>query len=228
VPRRKGRWNTGSHGGSNWKSGKLFVGFCDVYAPCPKLSTKGETCPIRLFHPQCVLCSRASDRGSECAALDVRSREKPILSTRTIVALARKTKNTKMPIGTIARCACRERSGSLGERRVAGGMPECNLVRSKIDLISNVVPLVCLQLDLPLALAAHHPLQVGVRSTGLAVDPSVLQLSEMALEEADLVLVRRTGDIRGASLDREVVVYGALVDGSLCLRNELSSPHVLV
>lgn len=107
-------------------------------------------------------------------------------------------------------------------------MPERNLVRSKVDLISNVVPLVCLELDLPLALAAHHPLQVGVRSTGLTVDPSVLQLREVTLEEADLVLVCRTGDVGGASLDREVVVYGALVDGSLCLRDELSAPHILV
>jgi hypothetical protein len=107
-------------------------------------------------------------------------------------------------------------------------VPEANLVRAEVDFISNVVPFICLELDLPLALTAHHPLQVGVGCTGLAIDPAVLKLGEVAFEEADLVLVCRAGDVGAAALDREVVVDGALVDGSLGLGDELRAPHVLI
>lgn len=90
------------------------------------------------------------------------------------------------------------------------------------------MPLIRLQLRLPLALSAHHPLQVGVRRALLAVDPAVLQLCEVALEEADLVLVGCAGDVGGAPFDAEVVVHGALVNGSLGLGNQLRAPHVAV
>lgn len=50
----------------------------------------------------------------------------------------------------------------------------------------------------------------------------------MALEEADLVLVGRTRNVAGTSLDREVVVYGALVNGCLGLGDEFGAPHVLI
>ena len=63
------------------------------------------------------------------------------------------------------------------------------------DLIGDVVPDVGLEIDLPLALAADHPLQVGVGGSLLAVDPAVLHLCEVALEEADLVLVGRAWDV---------------------------------
>lgn len=106
-------------------------------------------------------------------------------------------------------------------------MPEGDLVAGEVNLVRNVVPLVRLELDLPLALAAHHPLQVGVRGAGLSVDPAVLQFGEVALEEANLVLVCSAGNVRGASLDREVVVNSALVDGSFGLWDELCAPHVL-
>jgi hypothetical protein len=90
------------------------------------------------------------------------------------------------------------------------------------------VPFVGLELRLPLALSADHPLQVGVRCTGLPIDPAVLELREMALEEADLMLVCRTGDIGGTPLDREMVEDGTFVDSCLGLRDEFGAPHVLV
>jgi hypothetical protein len=171
--------------------------------------------------------SRAGNRCSERAALNVRARKVPVLRTSSIVTLARQTKNTQMPIGTVARCARRERSSSFGERAAASGVPKGNLVGREVDLVSNVVPLVCLELRLPLALAADHPLKVGVRGTGFAIDPAVLELREVALKEGDLVLVRGAWDVRGTPLDREVVEDGALVDGCLGLRDELGAPHVL-
>jgi hypothetical protein len=132
-----------------------------------------------------------------------------------------------MPVSTVARSAGRERSCSLDERGIAGRVPKSDLVGGEVDLIGNVVPLVCLELGLPLALATHHPLQVGVRCTGLSADPAVLQLCEVALKEGDLVLVRCTRYVCTSPLDREVVVHCALVDSSLGLRNKLSTPHVL-
>lgn len=90
------------------------------------------------------------------------------------------------------------------------------------------MPFVGLKLHLPLALSAHHPLQVGVAGTLLAVHPAIFELGEVTLEEADLVLIGGAWYIGGGSLNREVIVDGALVDGCGGLRNELSSPHVRV
>ena len=50
----------------------------------------------------------------------------------------------------------------------------------------------------------------------------------MALEETNLVFVRRTWDVGCRPLDREMVVDCALVDSSLRLRDELCPPHVAV
>jgi hypothetical protein len=94
------------------------------------------------------------------------------------------------------------------------------------DLVSNIVPNIRHKLNLPLALPTHHPLQVGVAGSALAVDPSVLELREVAFEEADLVLVGRARYIGRRPLDREVVVHGARVDGCLSLRDQLRSPHI--
>jgi len=84
-----------------------------------------------------------------------------------------------MPVSTVRRSAGGERPSSLGERAVAGRMPEGDLVLEigvqsqymlhvslhknvtygrEVDLVSYVMPLVGLELDLPLALATHHPL----------------------------------------------------------------------
>lgn len=90
------------------------------------------------------------------------------------------------------------------------------------------MPHVCYQLDLPLALATHEPLQVRVARSALAIDPAVLQFCEVALEERNLVLIGRAGHVGCAPLDAEVVVHLAAGDGSLGLRNELRTPHVAV
>lgn len=96
------------------------------------------------------------------------------------------------------------------------------------NLVDNVVPLIRLQIDLPLALATHEPLQVRVRCALLAADPAVLELCEVALEESDLVFVCSTGHVGAAALDAEVVVHGAAIDGCFGLRDQLCAPHVAV
>lgn len=149
-----------------------------------------------------------------------------------------------MPVRAVARCAGGERTGSLDKRAVASRMPEGHLVGREVlywsaqrgppstftthNLVGDVVPHVRLELHLPLALAAHHPLQVGVGSSLLAADPAVFQLREMALEEANLVLVRCTRHIRRTSLNAEMIEHGTLVDRCCGLRDQLRAPHVTV
>ena len=84
------------------------------------------------------LCRRASNRSCERAALNVCAREEPVFGTRSIVTLAGQTKNTKMPVGAVGRSAGGERSSSLGERAVAGGVPEGDLVLG-VDIKSQYV-----------------------------------------------------------------------------------------
>ena len=73
-------------------------------------------------------CCGASNGRCERAALNVSPREEPIFGARSIVTLAGQTKDTKMPVGAVGRSAGGERPGSLGERAVAGRVPEGDLV----------------------------------------------------------------------------------------------------
>lgn len=133
-----------------------------------------------------------------------------------------------MPVRAVARSAGGERARSLDKRAVASRMPEGHLVSREVNLVGYVMPHIRLELHLPLALSAHHPLQVGVGSSLLSADPAVFQLREMALEEADLVLVRCTGHIRRTSLDAEMIKHGALVNRCCGLWDQLRAPHVTV
>lgn len=149
-----------------------------------------------------------------------------------------------MPVRAVARSAGGERARSLDKRAVTSRMPEGHLVSREVlswsarrsppststthNLVGYVMPHIRLELHLPLALSAHHPLQVGVGSSLFAADPAVFQLREMALEEADLVLVRCTGHIRRTSLDAEMIKHGALVDRCCGLWDQLRAPHVTV
>ena len=90
------------------------------------------------------------------------------------------------------------------------------------------MPLVCLQLYLPFALPANHPLQVSIGHALLAADPAILQLSEVAFKKANLMLVRRARHIRAAPLDAEMVVHSTAVDSGFGLRNQLGAPHIRV
>lgn len=71
-------------------------------------------------------------------------------------------------------------------------------------------------------------LQVSVTGPRLSTNPAILQLSEVALKERNLMLVRRAWNIGVRSLDGEMVEDGSLVDGSFGLGNQLCSPHVAV
>jgi len=90
------------------------------------------------------------------------------------------------------------------------------------------VPLIRLQIYLPFALPAHKPLQVRVARALLAANPTVLELREVALKEANLMFIRGTWDISTTPLDAEVVVHGAAVDRRFGLRDQLGAPHVAV
>lgn len=96
------------------------------------------------------------------------------------------------------------------------------------NLVHDIVPHIRHQLNLPLTLPAHHPLQVGVGRARIATNPAILHLREMALKKANLMLVGRTGHIRAAPLHTEVVVHGARVNRRFGLRNQLCAPHVAV
>ena len=79
----------------------------------------------------------------------------------------------------------------------------------------------------PLRHASHHPAQVLIWARiGVSVDPTILHLREMALEEVDLVLIVWVWSIRVRSHHTKVVVDLALVDSGGGLRDKLSTPHI--
>lgn len=65
-----------------------------------------------------------------------------------------------MPVSAVGRRAGGKGPGGLGKRVVASRVPEGHLVGGKVDFVCHVVPLVGLELRLPLALPADHPLPV--------------------------------------------------------------------
>jgi hypothetical protein len=67
------------------------------------------------------------------------------------------------------------------------------------------------------------PLQVGVGRSRR----TILQLSEVAFKESNLVLVGGSWGVLSCGLDGEVVVDLALVDGSLGLGDEFGAQHGL-
>lgn len=131
-----------------------------------------------------------------------------------------------MPIRAIRRRTHAKRPRRLHQRRTPRRMPKRDGIRREIDLVRDIVPLVGLELGLPFALAADHPLQVGVGGSLFAADPAVFELGEVGFEEGDLVFVGGAGDVCGGAFDGEVVVDCALVYGGFCLRYQFSAPHV--
>lgn len=121
-----------------------------------------------------------------------------------------------------------EGTGGQLERVGTSRVPEGDLLAREVDLVGNVMPDTGLPESLPLALAADHPLQVGVLVALLAVDPSVLHLGEVGLEEVDLMLMEDARGVLVAAHHGEVVEDLALVDRGLGLRNQLRPPHVAV
>ena len=92
--------------------------------------------------------------------------------------------------------------------------------KATYDLVGKVVKDTGLPLiNTPLALLADHPLQLGVAGARLATDPAGLELSEVALEEVDLVLAEQTWGVVLLAGDGEVIPHLALVDGRRRLRN---------
>ena len=65
------------------------------------------------------------------------------------------------------------------------------------NLINDIVPLIGLKFNLPLALSANHPLQVCVAGSGFPANPAIFELGEMALEEGDLMFIGRAWYIGG-------------------------------
>ena len=115
----------------------------------------------------------------------------------------------------------------LGQRVRARRVPEANGVAGEVNLVGNVVPHVRVPSCGPLAHAANVPAQQAVAGAGFAADETVLHLGEVALEEADLVLVERRWSVRVRTLHAEVVEHLALVDGGRRLGDQLRAAHRL-
>lgn len=143
------------------------------------------------------------------------------------MTIARELEDTKVPISTVAGSAGGDRLDHLGQGIAASGMPEANGAGIEVDLVGDVVPDIGLPLNIPLSLAIDHPAQVGVGLILATAEPASLELGEVALEEGNLMLLGGGGGVDVGALDAEVVVDTALVDGSLCLGNQLGTAHVL-
>jgi hypothetical protein len=172
-----------------------------------------------------ITTSKAS---SERTTLNIDTREVPVLSSRVVgtTLSVRKTKDTQMPISRVGRSRSRERTSDLDERGRARRVPEGDLVGREVNLVGKVVPDVGDPVDVPLGLTANEPAKVVVWALWVAVDPSVLHLSEVRLEEVDLVLVVGVWRVGAGLLHAEVVVERSGTEVGLGLGNELSTPHV--
>lgn len=133
-----------------------------------------------------------------------------------------------MPVGAVGGSASGEGARRQGEGTGARGVVEGDGGSGEVNLISDVMPDVWIKGGSPLASSTDEPLQTSVGLPRLAADPAVLHLSEVALEEVDLVLVVDAGRVRGGALHREMVPDFARVDGGGGLRDELGAPHVAV
>ena len=86
-------------------------------------------CPLRKSLLPTPHLSRAVDRSSQGATLDIDTAEVPVLRSGSVVALAGETEDTKMPVGSVRRSAGGERTGRLDEVTGTSGVPEGNLSR---------------------------------------------------------------------------------------------------
>lgn len=107
----------------------------------------------------------------------------------------------------------------LGEKRGRGV--------GAYNLISNVVPDASIPDDIPLGRSSNLPSQRWIARPRRATNPPRLQLREMALEEADLVLAVQARGVSGAAHDAEMVEDLPAVDGRGGLRDQLGAAHVL-
>lgn len=99
--------------------------------------------------------------------------------------------------------------------------------RSGYNLIGDVVPDVSFPDNIPLGSSSNSPSQRRVAGASGAAHPARLQLGEVALEEADLVLAVQARGVGVAALDAEMVVDLSLVDGRGGLGDQLGAAHVL-
>ena len=126
--------------------------------------------------------------------------------------------------GAYRRRACGFGGSRLLQRVRTSRVPEADSLGVKVNVIRDVVPDVCVPRRIPLRRAANVPVQAAVAG---ALPAAVLELSEVALEEADLVLVGGDGGVGRGALQIEVVHNVALVDADSALRDELGAAHVL-
>ena len=84
-----------------------------------------------------------------------------------------------------------------------------------------------LPLRLPVALLAHHPLQVGVTRATLPTNPPALHLRKVALEEINLVLPIDTRGIGILSHHAKVIEHLPARNRRLGLRDQLRALHAI-
>lgn len=172
------------------------------------------------------LCRRPANGRGDGPRLDVDAREVEVLDA-VAVAGAWQLKHAEVPVLAVGAGGGGDRSDDLLEGVGALRVPEADAVGAEVDLVGDIVPHVGQPLGLPLALLAGHPLQVGVAGALLAADPAVLELGEVALEEANLVLAVDARRVLVAAQNREVIEHLAAGNGGLGLRDQLDAAHGL-
>jgi len=111
-----------------------------------------------------------------------------------------------MPIFRIRGRASSDARQDVRERCGAVRRPKADLATAEVDVVGKVVPVVRLELGAPLCITVDVPAQGIVGRTGLSVDQTVFDLSEVTLKESDLMLVSGIGRIRRGRHEREVII----------------------
>ena len=106
-------------------------------------------------------------------------------------------------------------------------MPEAHFVGTEVNIIRDVVPRVRRPRGVPLTLAANIPPQLAIACALLTRNQPILQLCEVALEEADLMLAECAWSVDIGALHAGMIIYVPLVDGCSRLWDELSAAHRL-
>lgn len=132
-----------------------------------------------------------------------------------------------MPILAVAAGGNAQRRNDLGEVVRPGRVPEADRVGAEVDLVGLVMPDSGVSVGAPLRVALHAPPQQRIRHARGTRQQTGLELGEVALEDADLVLARLGRGVDVAPHKREVVEHLALVHGGRGLRYELGAAHRL-
>ena len=125
-----------------------------------------------------------SDLDVQASALDVHTGEVPVFLTLVVFSTRAvgKTQDTQVPVGRVGGGAGRGLRADASEISGTLGVPEADGVGGEVDLVGKVMPNIWGPVNVPLGLTTDEPAEVVVgRGSGVAVDPAVLEFSEVRL-----------------------------------------------